>query len=269
MRVAWASDIHLNFPEADTRQMFYTKLAQWSDAVAVSGDIAESPSVEQYLLEMAEHVQRPIFFVLGNHDFYRGSITATRRQIASLAAREPLHTYLTATDVVELTSATAIVGHDGWADARLGNSDQWQVIINDYLLIEELSQWRHGDGRPESLCPVLNELGDEAARHLQNVLTEAARSYHHRLVVTHVPPFREAAWYKRRPCDDDWLPHMACKAAGEVLLDIARAHPSCNLTVFRGHTHGGGHVAIRDNLQVFTAEADYGRPEIQRIFEVE
>ena len=50
--------------------------------------------------------------------------------------------YLSQAGVVELTPSTALVGHDGWADARLGDFDHSDVVLNDYVLIDELRQWR-------------------------------------------------------------------------------------------------------------------------------
>ena len=43
--------------------------------------------------------------------------------------------------VVELTPITALVGHDGWADGRLGDLDGSDVILSDFLLIDELKHW--------------------------------------------------------------------------------------------------------------------------------
>jgi len=102
MRLAWATDIHLNFLDAATRHRFYQSLGEDSDAVAISGDIAESTNIEEYLQEMEESLKRPIFFVLGNHDFYRGSIGKTREAVAWLAARSEHLVYLTAKELVEL-----------------------------------------------------------------------------------------------------------------------------------------------------------------------
>ena len=76
---------------------------------------------------------------------------------------------------MELTPNTALVGHDGWADARLGDLDGSEVILNDFLLIDELRCWRdtYTLDKP-ALRRELEALGDEAAAHLQNVLTSAA-----------------------------------------------------------------------------------------------
>lgn len=113
MRLAWLTDIRLNFVQPPQRRQFLEKVKEAADAVAVSGDIGESTDVAQYLAEMGEIIQKPIYFVLGNHDFYRDSIAGTRRRVSNLA--EGHLRYLTSLGAVELTPRAAIVGHDGWA----------------------------------------------------------------------------------------------------------------------------------------------------------
>ena len=83
--------------------------------------------------------------MLGNHDFYRGSIPKTRQEVAEVAQESRHLEYLTASGVIELTPKTAIIGHDGWADGRLGDYENTEVILNDHLLIAELSQWFEND----------------------------------------------------------------------------------------------------------------------------
>ena len=89
------------------------------------------------------------------------------------------------------------------------------------------------------------------------------------IVATHVPPFCEAAWHEGRPSSDDFLPFFACKAVGDVLLEAARSHPKCQILVLCGHTHDGGELQVLENLRVVTGPAEYGKPEIQQIIEVE
>lgn len=276
MRLAWVTDIHLNFVDTAPRHQFYQCLGNDAEAVAISGDIAESPDVVAYLREMEHSLQRPVFFVLGNHDFYRGSIGETREAIARLAAQSEHLVYLTSNEVVELTPETALVGHDGWADARLGDFRNSNVILNDYVLIEELRKWkRHGPGEmdigldKETLTEALGALGDEAGRHFERTLREAAERYTNVIAVTHVPPFREAAWYEGHTSDDNYLPHFSCEAAGDAMLRVMQSHPQCNLLVLCGHTHGSGEANLLSNLKVLTGKALYGSPEVQRVFEVE
>ncbi len=269
MRLAWTTDIHLNFVNAAVRKRFLESLSEAADAVAISGDIAESSHVETYLQEMQDHLQRPIFFVLGNHDFYRGSILETRSAVTRLAAKTPHLSYLSVTTAVELSPQTAIIGHDGWADARLGDFAGSNVMLNDYRLIEELRGWRREViHRRENLRRVLQELGDEAARHFQRALAEVTGRYKHVIAITHVPPFRDATWHQQQISDDNWLPHFSCKAVGDALRHAAESNPGCQMLVLCGHTHGGGEAQILDNLRVLTGEAEYGRPEVQRILQI-
>jgi predicted MPP superfamily phosphohydrolase len=244
--------------------------AQQADAIAISGDIAESHDVYHYLRKMDEIIQKPIYFVLGNHDFYRRSISQVRRLVAEVAGESKHLKYLTATGVEELTPRTAIIGHDGWADGRLGDLRHSEVILNDHLLIAELAVcWNGVDVDKRKLRPILTALADEAARHFEEALEAAASKYPNVIAVTHVPPFREAAWYQGRTSDDNFLPHFANKIVGDVMQKVMQAHPQSNLLVLCGHTHGGGEIKVLDNLRVLTGEAEYGKLRINRILPVD
>ena len=133
----------------------------------------------------------------------------------------------------------------------------------------QLTRWRRDVSRPrESLRRVLRELGDEAARHFEQALTETTGRYKRVIAVTHVPPFHKATWHQQQISDDNWLPHFSCKAVGDMLLHAAESNPDCQLLVLCGHTHSGGEAQLLDNLRVLTGEAQYGRPEIQRVIDV-
>lgn len=270
MRLAWLTDVHLNFLEPRERRRFLVSIRDQADAYVISGDIAESPSIVGMMTELAQVLKRPVHFVLGNHDFYGGSIGQTRAEVARLAESRDDLTYLTASGVVSLSPRTALVGHDGWADARLGDFAGSDVFLTDYVAIQELRRWEgeFAVDKP-ALRGVLNALGDEAARHFETVLPQAVARYPSVIAVTHAPPFKEAAWHQGRPSDENYLPHFSCGAVGAVMWRIMAANPQSRLLVLCGHTHGAGAVQIADNLQVLTGGAEYGKPEIQRIIDIE
>ena len=54
MRLAWLTDIHLNFVDGIGRRRFLESVSDQADAVAISGDIGESHDVADYLREMDE-----------------------------------------------------------------------------------------------------------------------------------------------------------------------------------------------------------------------
>ena len=105
--------------------------------------------------------------------------------------------------------------------------------MQDYRLIAELAG-RDKRQRRE----VLQSLGDEAAAHIRQVLPRALADHRDVVLLTHVPPWREACWYEGRLSDDQWAPHFSCRAMGEAILECAAAHPDQRLTVLCGHTHG-------------------------------
>ncbi|MBI5516115.1 MAG: metallophosphoesterase [Deltaproteobacteria bacterium] len=264
MRLAWATDVHLNFLPKRGIAAFGGELsAQRPDAVLITGDLSEAPELEAHLRQLAEALPCPLYFVLGNHDFYRGSLRAVRARMRELP-REGRARWLPALGVVPLTHDAALVGVDGWADGRYGAWEASQVLLNDYVFIEELS----GLTKARRL-EVLRATAQAEAEALRPVLSEALERFPVVYVATHVPPFREACWYEGRISNDDWLPHFTCKAVGEVLLEGARASPGRQLQVLCGHTHGEGSAQPLPNLRVLTGGAEYGHPKLAGFFEID
>lgn len=258
-RLVWVTDIHLNFVSMSEVEAFCDRIAsERPDAVLVGGDIGEASDVVDYLQFLADRLKRPIYFVLGNHDFYFGSIARVRSEAEELTRRSEWLRYLPCCDVVELTESACLIGHDAWGDGRIGDYAGSRVMLNDYLLIEELTglDWATRLGK-------LNALGAEAADYLRRLLPDALARYRHVLTLLHVPPFREACWHEGHISDEDWLPHFTCKAVGDLLHEAMRTQPERQMSVLCGHTHGAGEARILPNLHVKTGGAEYGSPSLQ------
>jgi 3',5'-cyclic AMP phosphodiesterase CpdA len=265
MRVVWATDIHLNFLGGAGRASFYSSIRDHQpDAVFVTGDIAEAPSLVPLLDEMRRAIQVPLYFVLGNHDFYYGSISQVRTSLKNYCQDQSGLIYLSTAGLVELTPTTVLVGHDGWGDGRYGNYHLSPVRLSDQELIADFQ-----DLDRDAVLAKLHALGDEAAWSLRERFTIALASYRHVICLTHVPPFKEACWYQGKMGNDDWLPYFACQAVGDVLLNVSGERPESHITVLCGHTHHAGIVQLRPNLRVITGSAEYGAPSIQNTFELE
>ena len=158
----------------------------------MTGDIGEADSIPQYLADFA-CLPTGTFFVLGNHDFYRGSIARVSADVAALSSARQQLTWLTNTGCAQLNPEVAIVGDDGWSDGRLGNPTTTPIMLNDFHLIEELT----GLSRCR-LVQRLNELGDQAASRLRPKLHNAASQYANVVILTHAPPFEGACWHEGR-----------------------------------------------------------------------
>ncbi len=264
-RVAWLTDLHLNFLLYDDIARFIASVAaKKPDALLLSGDVAESSDLFMYLRQMVRALQVPIYFVLGNHDYYFSSIDKVRDSIRELAREMPELVWLSEANPIDLAPHTGLVGHDGWADARAGDYVRSMVTMYDFELIEELAHLNK-----EARWVQLKRLGDEAAAHIRRVLPVALERFPNVIVLTHVPPWREACWYHGEISNDEWLPHFTCLAMGEAIESIAREYPHRQITVLCGHTHSSGTAHPLPNITVLTGGAEYGAPEIQRVFEFE
>jgi len=262
-RAVWLTDIHLNFVTPDEVDAFLASVAaQGPDIVMLGGDVSESPDLIRLLTLLDERLDCPIHFVLGNHDYYFSSIAKIRAEVSALCRERAALHWLTEGGVVPLGSSVGLVGHDGWADARLGDYERSMVMMNDYRLIEELARY---DKRHR--WPVLKALGREAADHVRRVLPQAIAEFDEVIFLTHVPPLPEACWHEGRISNAEWMPHFTCLAVGEALLEIMSAHPEKRLTVLCGHTHGRGEAHPLANVTIYTGGAEYGHPGIERVFE--
>ncbi len=262
-RVTWLTDLHLNFLPGDAVDKFLASVAATrADSFIISGDIAESQNVTEYLEWIASRLGRPVYFVLGNHDFYNGSIVRVREAVAKLCRRDPRLVWLSTAEPIALSSDVGLVGHDGWADARLGDYERSLVMMNDYRLIAEFASMSK-----ETRWPLLKAAADAAAEHIRRVLPTALARFPRVVLATHVPPFRDACWHEGRISDDEWLPHFTSKAMGDALLDVMRDYPTQELTVLCGHTHGRGQARPTPNILVLTGGAEYGSPAIERVFD--
>ena len=263
-RISWLTDIHLEFLDTDEALEFIDKIASSSpDIVLIGGDTGTAKNLEFFLRAFDERLQCPIYFVLGNHDFYNGSIKQIHILAKEISKSSQRLRWLTLHGIVEITSSTCLLGHGSWADGRLGNGSNSLVELNDYYLIQEFAGLSH----PERYRKMA-ALGDCAADHFQQWLPIACACYPNILLLTHVPPFRQACWHEGQISDDEFLPHFTCKGVGDTLRETMQQNPHRNLTVLCGHTHGSGEVDILPNLHIKTGGAEYGQPRVQEIIVV-
>jgi len=73
-RAVWLTDIHINFLKPVQLEKFYQLITDSQpDCILISGDIGEAPRLKYYLQQLESRLPVPIYFVLGNHDYYGAS----------------------------------------------------------------------------------------------------------------------------------------------------------------------------------------------------
>jgi predicted phosphodiesterase len=289
-KIIWLSDIHLNFLTEKGIISFLKSIKETSpDSVWLSGDIAQADTLIEYLSIIESEIKQSIYFVLGNHDYYLGSFNEVRSKIRKLCNASERLCWLNDTDVVEATPEVGFIGHDSWADGRLGNYESSDLLLNDYILIKDFnpllkeakSDMQYFPGginniqrlftgieTKQSRLARMQALAEEAVLHIERYLPRALERYKKVFFLTHVPPFKEACWHRGKISDDNGLPHFSTKSVGDTLVRIMKQNPERQLTVLCGHTHSKAEVEMLNNLMVFAAHAEYGKPEIQKVFNI-
>ena len=133
---AWLTDIHLNFLKLLERMEFYKEINACSAShILITGDIAEAISLEMILAEMSEHIDKYIYFVLGNHDYYHGAVDEVKTMLSKLPYKKVR--WLPGEHPVWTANVT-LIGTDSWADGRYGNYHRSEVVMNDSKIIYDL-----------------------------------------------------------------------------------------------------------------------------------
>lgn len=264
MRLAWLTDIHLDHAEPSVVDALSKQVADLNvDAVLATGDLSVASRLGSDLTRLVSRWEVPLYFVAGNHDYWGSSVERVRGALRKLSRVDPRLRWLPSEDPVLLNDATALVGVDGWADARLGDPENSHVRMRDYVTVDELKQHRGA-----AALDAARRIADADAALLRSLLDAALRLRPHVYVATHVPPFAEAARFRGMITTSRWLPWVTCKAVGDALLEASEAHPDRRVTVLCGHMHHPAHVTIRDNLEVRCGAAEYGTPKVQAVLDI-
>ncbi|QDT01656.1 Calcineurin-like phosphoesterase superfamily domain protein [Rubripirellula lacrimiformis] len=259
MKLLWTTDPHFDHATASAWQTWIDQIATAEvDGLIVTGDVTEADDLVARLRQIADRTGRQVYVVLGNHDFYGGSIAHTRRMMVNLAREDDRITYLTDCDPIPIDPDVFLVGEDGWGDATIGDFDASPIRLHDFSRITDFADMPAIHWRKQ-----LTQLGRESADRLSVKLDGLPRTCRAVLVATHVPPFREACWYEGQTTNDDWAPFFVCGQVGDALQRFANQRPAVQVTVICGHTHHGGLAKMSDNLVVRTGSSVYGSPGVE------
>lgn len=270
-RVAWATDVHLNFAYPEELTMFVNQVHESeADLLVLGGDIADGPDTVRHLDGLSQMVSQKIAFVLGNHDFYGFGIQATKKLMTDLFS-DPNGkiVYLPALEVgIPLSNGMMLVGVDGMYDAAYGVGGKEQMRLRDFEATPELREVY----QPYNYGPLfkkLTELGKAEAALAKAKLEKAFEQTNSVLFVTHVPPFKEASMYRGKMSEPYVQAYFVAGYMGAMLKELMAARPDKHMLVLCGHTHHEAHVVVADNLVVLTAPAEYRNPAVASVFDVQ
>ena len=273
MKLAWVTDPHIDHTtEANLRRAM--RAGGQVDAAICTGDLSSAPRLREHLHQLREAFRCPVYFVLGNHDYYGGGFASVRESLHRPQARL---TWLRTAPPVELVPGVVLTGHDGWYDGRAGQPDQTPVILNDFDKVSDVRTqiYRTGFGysfadRP-GLLATLRRISDVWAAEAEAQLRAAMALRPKKIIfATHVPPFPGSCWHEGQVSNGDWQPWFVNTALGDVLDRVSAEEVGLGIEfeVLCGHTHSPGVFQRSPNLVVRTGGSRYGSPSLAGIFDL-
>jgi predicted phosphohydrolase len=261
--MAWATDVHLDFLKTDEAVLEWIEDCVKpipGDILLLTGDISLAPSILHHLRMIEKHSKKHIYFVAGNHDYWDGSFDELRSEFRKLEPLTDGITWMGAVDFVPVGETMALVGHDGWYDARNGDLANSRFCMNDWYRIKEFA------AHPDRIVDISRHLADEATNHVVAGVEKAISAGKTKIVVmTHFPTHPEACRYKGGPSEPTALPWYSSKVMGDALERLAEENPRVTINVLCGHTHSAASFEKRSNLRIIVGKAEYGDPVVNTI----
>lgn len=245
--VLFLTDLHLDRIGEDESDHLLNRIRNADfDSVIATGDISDARNIRRHLGELATAcAPRPLFFLLGNHDYYGGNFRDVEEDVADLCKSTGNLHHLDGKRVVRLADGIGLLGHRGWPDARAGDGMETEITSPDRWSIKDFSALDH-----QQMLQRMRHLGKESAEQLRRLFPLALTRYRHVVVATHAPPFGNVVYHKGKPADSRHLPHFCTLSVGLMLIGILRAFPRRRVSVLAGHSHGACSRKITGNLVV-------------------
>lgn len=264
MKFAWITDPHFDCVPDHVIGGFGRYINKLDVSfVVITGDIGDTREKLRNLILLGSWCTSPIFFTLGNHDLYDGSVEDAKNEARALCKEFPNLVFLDDEPPYRINKDVALVGNSGIYDCRAGNSDSKFGLHGDWTRISEFKGKSIYDIKTQ--CHVIAE---EMAKTATRTLLDAANEYKHVFFATHIPPFPEATWHMGKRSDSEALPWFCNLTFGRMLADVASEYSDVNFTVLCGHTHSPGEYKHFENLKVLTGGAEYGYPSVWKVIEV-
>jgi calcineurin-like phosphoesterase family protein len=263
---AWSTDTHFDLTTKKRIEKFYEEIKNEKvDSLFITGDIAESDSVCFHLENLSKNLEEvEIFFILGNHDYYKSSISRVNKDIEILCQNHQNLHWFSKIDYVSVNKEVCLVGNENWWDgqfeAKVGLLDSF-IMSQDYTTIEEL--------KPDNINYFFDKVRIQSHQCTQAILqklTAAFKAHDTVYLLLHVPPFKNACEHFGIPMGPTWLNHFCNKTLGDKLIDFMDLRKNKSLKIICGHTHSSLSFKPSENITVKVGKSDYFRPKISKVF---
>ena len=259
--ILWASDLHLNLAKDNKIDDFIIDVNQRrADLLLLTGDLTEAPLLHEHLKMLSEKIKIPIYFILGNHDYYKSSVETVTSKLKKFIKNQKNIFWLTESDLLPLGESSCLIGCENWWDGYFGSNKQ--TFLQEFIMRQDYKEIKELSVPKKNRIEVLRELNSSCMKKIITSLNEALLKFDNVYLAVHVPPFQEACSFADYSLSEEWLFHFCCYSLGQHLINVMNNHHNKQLTVLCGHTHSSAYFKPASNITVLTAKASYRKPKI-------
>lgn len=239
MRLNVLSDLHLGFS-------LFDRPNNDADLVILAGDISRPREAVDWALRL----DKPVLYVLGNHEFYGGSIDSVTEEFHRLCAGTSIHVLDSSSVVVD---GVRFLGATLWTDFELfGDAEKRMAAMSEaQRMVRDFSRIRHCQAEQTLFTP---QDSIELFRRHSAWLEEMLATPHEgpTVVITHHAPSRRSI----HPRFADSLLNACFVSDAEHLLDASRVQ-----LWIHGHTHDSFDYSVR-GTRVVCNPRGYARDDV-------
>lgn len=244
----WATDIHLNYFSDEYISNFGKSLGTEykAEGLIISGDISLGTKLERNLKTLSDAIQIPIYYVLGNHDYWYSSFEEIDSLLDSLSLDSGLIDLNK--NSIQINEDTILTGFTGWYDCKFGKIDP-EVKMSDWIKI--------ADYKDKDYIKVSQDRSEKYLSFEDKALSFKDKNIKNQIIVTHFPPFEKLIKEKKEA-----KPFYGSSNAGQTLINVSKHYDK--VICLSGHTHNRASYH-RKNLSCYVGEACRGKPSLAGI----
>jgi len=252
-KYVWYTDTHLNWALPWNKFRFCKRIeAENPNGVFLTGDISHGISIKWDLDYLAKHLDIPIYFVLGNHDYHYRRMEDVHNSVRELCDKYPHLHWLTESNPISLNKKTAIIGAEGWYDARIGDPKYLKWTL-DWWVTKDFRELPNMQARIEKF----RELADNSSKLIKNKLELALQDHKYVYILTHYPPWKEATRDEGTFMERFWLPYNVNPGMGQMLEEVMAGYKKKKIIVLAGHTHTDCWIHVSKKIECKVNKAKY------------
>jgi len=261
-RYIWLTDTHFNFLDQAALLGFFLSLEEKkADGIFLTGDVSTGPHLVKHLNLLEKVVKTPVYFVLGNHDYYRATFSEIENSMVELMQSNSRLHYLSVSDPISLSDDVAVIGHDGWYDAGWRAPVTPAIFVWDWYFIKD---FRALFGTEERMN-LVRARATKAMEFIIENLEKAFKKHSTAYMLTHFPPWPEESDRFYGLLEKFWMPYNSSKMMADALVKIMEKYSDKKLVILAGHTHIKRKIQISSNIEMRVGDAEFGKPQIQKI----